>query len=105
MMYSLLSLRAGLNTMTRAERIQEGAAYYVGVYRRNPHLYARDYLRLRLKLFQKILIIMMNYCANIVFIGARGIGKTFISAVYCCIRCGLWPGTKICIASGTRGQA
>ena len=32
-------------------------------------------------------------------------GKTYLSAVYCVIRCILFPGTKICIASGTRGQA
>ena len=40
-----------------------------------------------------------------VFIACRGIGKTFLSAIYCVIRCILWPGTKVCIASGTRGQA
>ncbi len=33
------------------------------------------------------------------------IGKTFLSAIYCVVRCILYPGTKICIASGTRGQA
>lgn len=33
------------------------------------------------------------------------IGKTFLSAIYCVIRCILYPGTKICIASGSRGQA
>ena len=33
------------------------------------------------------------------------LGKTFLSAVYCVTRCILYPGTKVCIASGTRGQA
>lgn len=33
------------------------------------------------------------------------LGKSFLSAVYCVTRCILYPGTKICIASGTRGQA
>ena len=47
----------------------------------------------------------MNLCTAFVLIGARGIGKTFLSAVFCVIRCILYPGTKICIASGTRGQA
>ena len=28
-----------------------------------------------------------------------------MTAIFCCIRCILWPGTKICIASGTRSQA
>lgn len=39
------------------------------------------------------------------FIACRGLGKTFLSAVYCTVRCILYPGTKVCIASGTRGQA
>lgn len=91
--------------MSRYNKIIEGAAMYTAFYRRNPHLFAQHYLHLRLKLFQKILIIMMNYCVITVFIGARGIGKSFLIAVFCCIRCILWPGTKICIASGTRDQA
>ena len=48
---------------------------------------------------------MMNWSSTTVFIGSRGVGKTFLSAVFCVIRCILYPGTKICIASGTRGQA
>ena len=91
--------------MTRYQKIMEGAAQYTAFYRKNPHLFAQHYLHLRLKLFQKILLIMMNFCITTVFIGARGIGKTFLTAIFCCIRCILWPGTKICIASGTRGQA
>lgn len=47
----------------------------------------------------------MNYSTTMVFIGSRGIGKTFLSAVFCVIRCILYPGTKICVASGTRGQS
>lgn len=47
----------------------------------------------------------MNWSTTTVFIGSRGIGKTFLSAVFCVIRCILYPGTKICIASGTRGQS
>jgi len=45
------------------------------------------------------------WASTFVFIGSRGIGKTFLSAVFCVIRCILYPGTKICIASGTRGQS
>lgn len=89
----------------RNERIMTGAANYCGYYRCNPHRFAKDYLHLDLRLFQKILLIMMNMCTTTVFIGSRGIGKTFLSAVFCVIRCILYPGTKICIASGTRGQS
>lgn len=33
------------------------------------------------------------------------IGKSYLSAIFCVCRCILYPGTKICIASGTRGQS
>ena len=91
--------------MSRYERIWNNAVRDAAFYRRNPHLFARDYLHLDLRMFQKILLILMNYCAIFIFIASRGIGKTFLSAVFCVIRCILWPGTKIVIASGQRGQA
>lgn len=83
----------------------EGVAIWCAFYRSNPHRFAHDYLHLNLHTFQKILLAMMNWSSTTVFIGSRGVGKTFLSAVFCVIRCILYPGTKICIASGTRGQA
>lgn len=91
--------------MSRYNRVLNGAAVWCSYYRANPHRLAKDYLHLDLHLFQKILIVMMNWSAITVFIGSRGIGKTFLSAIFCVIRCILYPGTKICIASGTRGQS
>lgn len=90
---------------SRKERILAGVAQWCSYYRANPHRFAKDYLHLNLHLFQKILIVMMNWSTTTVFIGSRGIGKSFLSAVFCVIRCILYPGTKICIASGTRGQS
>lgn len=91
--------------MSRYEKVKEGAEIWIGFYRANPHRLAKDYLHLNLHLFQKILIVIMNWSSTTVFIGSRGIGKSFLSAVFCVIRCILYPGTKICIASGTRGQS
>ena len=91
--------------MSRIDKITAGAARWCSYYRANPHRFAKDYLHLNLHLFQKILIIMMNWSSTTAFIGSRGIGKSFLSAVFCVIRCILYPGTKICIASGTRGQS
>ena len=48
---------------------------------------------------------MMFWASTFVFSACRGIGKTFMSAVYCVSRSILYPGTRICIASGTRGQS
>lgn len=88
-----------------SRKILSGAAQWCSYYRANPHRFAKDYLHLNLHLFQKILIVMMNWSSTTAFIGSRGIGKSFLSAVFCVIRCILYPGTKICIASGTRGQS
>lgn len=89
----------------RYNKIMDGVGRWTAYYRANPHRFAHDYLHLNLHLFQKILLSMMDWSTTTVFIGSRGIGKTFLSAVYCCIRCILYPQTKIVIASGTRGQA
>lgn len=80
-------------------------AIWAAYYRSNIHRFAIDYLHIDLKLFQIILLNMMNKCSTLVFIACRGLGKTFLCAIFCCIRCILYPGTQICIASGTRGQA
>lgn len=91
--------------MTRYDKVLNGAAFWGSYYRHNPDLFARDYLHLELRTFQDILLVAMFWCSTFVFIACRGIGKSFLSAVYCVTRCILYPGTKICIASGTRGQA
>lgn len=90
--------------MSHQEAVLEGVAAWAGFYRSNPHRFAKDYLHLDLRLFQKILLVMMNLSTTFVFIACRGLGKTFLSAIFCCVRAILYPGTKICIASGTRNQ-
>lgn len=91
--------------MTRNDKILEGVGIWTAYYRARPYKFAEDYLHLDLKLFQAILLVAMNISTIFIMIAARGIGKSFLSAVFCVIRCILYPGTKICIASGTRGQA
>lgn len=90
--------------MTRQDKIAEGAAYWAAFYRANPWRFVRDYLHVDLKLFQKILLTMMMVSSSFAFIAARGIGKTFLSAIYATVRCILYPGTKVCVASGVRSQ-
>ena len=91
--------------MSRYQAILEGAAYWGAFYRYNPDKFAHDYLHLNLKRFQKLLLVMMFWSTTFVLIACRGLGKTFLSAIYCVIRCILYPGTQVRIASGTRGQA
>lgn len=91
--------------MNRNKKILEGAAYWAAFFRENPDEFVEQYLHIQLKLFQRILIVMMFASTIFVWIMSRGGGKSFLSAIYCCARCILYPGTRICIASGTRGQA
>ena len=90
---------------TREERVFEGIAAWVSFYRANPHRLVKDYLGVNLKLFQQIILMMMDRSVYSAYIASRGQGKSFLISVYCCVRCILYPGTKICIAAGRRSQS
>ena len=88
----------------KSEKILNGVAIWASFYRENPQRFAKDYLNLPLKLFQSFLIFAMMHNSHFMFWAARSIGKTWIAAVYCVIRCILFPKTKICVVSRTRTQ-
>ena len=82
--------------------IAERCAYY----RANPHRFAEDFIPgLKLRIFQKILLWAMFFSDNFYFIASRGLGKTYLVALFSVIRCILYPGTKIKVASYTFKQA
>mgnify|MGYP002552460483 CR=1 FL=1 len=90
--------------LSKAERVLNGVARWASFYRANPHRFAKDYLNIDLKVFQAILLYMMNESNYLMYLAARGQGKSFLIAVFCCVRCILYPGTQICVASKTRQQ-
>lgn len=90
---------------TKSERLMNGIALWCSFYRANPHRFAEEYLGIKLKLFQVFLLYMMNDSHYFMYLAARGQGKSWLIAVYCVIRCILFPGTKIVLASGTKGQS
>ena len=89
----------------KTDKLMEGVGIWTAFWRANPHRFAADYLNIQLKLFQKILLFVMNLCTVFNWISSRGAGKTYLVALYCVIRCILYPATKICVASGVRSQA
>lgn len=89
----------------RREAVLDGVREWASYYRANINRFVEDYFHIKLKLFQAIILLMMDKCSNLVFIACRGIGKTWLGAVFCCARCILYPTTKICVASGIRPQA
>lgn len=76
-----------------------------GYYRKNPHKLAEDYLGVKLHLFQIIILNAFFMCPQAVYLAARGQGKTYITALFCCIYAILYPGVKIVVASAVKGQA
>lgn len=54
----------------KAERILNGIGTWCSFYRANPHRFCKDYLNINLKLFQKILIVMMNISNFFIYIAS-----------------------------------
>ena len=88
----------------KTQKTMRTVARRASYYRENPHRFA-EVLGIHLKLFQKILIYAMMHYDFFMFIAARSTGKTFLTSLFCCIRCILYPGTKIVVCSGTLKQA
>ena len=74
-------------------------------WRRNLHLFVRDYLKLSLYPYQQIAIYKMGISNFICIIASRNDAKSFIIALYACCRCILYPGTLFVIGSATKGQS
>lgn len=89
----------------RTQRVMEVVAQRASFYRANPNRFARDYLNLHLKLFQQILLVYFFTNTHIIFLASRGLGKTFMLAIFCVCKAILYPGSKIVVASKTRKQA
>lgn len=78
---------------------------WITFFRRNLHRFASDYLGIKLYLYQAVMLYLMGICEFIVIIASRASAKSFITALYCCCKCILYPNSKIVLAAGTKGQA
>lgn len=54
------------------QRLFDGVAIWAAFYRYNPHRFAKDYLNVNLKLFQKILLFSMMTNHHFMYLAARG---------------------------------
>lgn len=86
---------------TTYEKQFNGFRRWTAYYRANPHAFAKEYLNIRLHLYQVILLWAMNKYNFFMYIASRGQGKSFLTAVYCVIRAILFPNSNIVLASGT----
>lgn len=76
----------------RNSAIMNGVAEWCAFYRENIHRFVADYLHVELRLFQKIILLMMNLCTITVFIASRGYLRRF-----------LWPLQSV-MAENQTGQ-
>lgn len=88
----------------KTDKIMNVVAKRCGYYRANPQRFCEEFLNIHLKLFQKIIIWAMMHYDAFYWIACRGIGKTYIVALFSVCRCILYPGTKIVAASYTFKQ-
>lgn len=88
----------------KTERMMNTIAERCAYYRENPQRFCEEFLNIQLKLFQKIIIWLMMHYDAFYWIACRGIGKTYIVALFSVCRCILYPGTKIIAASYTFKQ-
>lgn len=89
----------------KERKIMNTVAWKAAYYRANPHRYVKEVLDIDLRLFQKILLWAMMQYNYFMFIAARGMSKTWLTALFCVVRCILYPGSKIVVCSGTLKQA
>ncbi|MGP1411696.1 MAG: terminase large subunit domain-containing protein [Peptoanaerobacter stomatis] len=103
--YSKEKTFEGFNRNIRNDRIMQGVSIWASYYRTNPQRFVKEYLGLDLKWFQEILLYAMMVFSFFMFIASRGLGKTYLTALFCCVRCILYPGTKVVIVAGQKSQA
>ena len=96
--------RDGLSPNKR-ERLDEGIKIWTSFYRQNIHRFAIDYLGIQLKPFQVVLLYMIEKNLKSCLITSRGLGKSWLIALYCCCRAILYPGQKIIVSCETKEQS
>lgn len=74
-------------------------------FREYPHLFAKYYLNIELRPFQEIVLYQMFHNNHVNLNACRGLGKTWLIAVYAVIKCILYPGSKVCVTSSKLKQA
>jgi len=89
----------------KTEDFWENFEYYVTYYRNNPHRFCIEFLGINLHWWQQFILWMMWHTGNTIFLASRGIGKTYLTMVYCIAKSCLFPGTVIRVAAANKKQA
>lgn len=89
----------------KKDRLNEGMKIWTAFYRLNIHRFALDFLGLNLYPFQIILLYMMNIMYSTCLICARGLSKSYMTAIFLCCKAILYPNSLIVVSCSTKEQA
>ena len=89
----------------KKDRFEEGMKLWTSFYRANLQRFCIDYLQLNLYPFQMIMLYLMNIMYSTCFICARGLSKSYTTAVFLCARAILYPGQLIIVSCTTKEQS
>lgn len=83
---------------------------WICYWRLNIHRFVGEYLGLNVHIFQQILLYLMDApraksITSFIFFASRGLGKSWLTMVFCIAKCILYPGIQIKVASSTIRQA
>lgn len=87
-----------------AEFIQ-GSETLIAFYREYPEIAASDLLGVDLNDIQKVVLRAMWFKSYVMSVMCRGSGKTFLNAVFACLKAMLYPGYRIGLLAPTFRQA
>lgn len=87
------------------ENLLEGIGLWCSFYRENPGRLVEDYLKIDIHPFQHFLLYQLMHNYQNAIIGTRGIGKTWILALFSVVMCILYPGSIVVVSSKRKSQA
>lgn len=99
------NVNKAVENMSKDEKLRNGVKTWGSFYKENVHRFIEDYFEVELHTFQKIMIYLMSKNNFFMLIAARGMGKSFLVALYAMAICVLRPSLPVILASGTKGQA
>lgn len=81
--------------------------FMISFWRNNIHRFIKDFFQIQLHEFQEILLHEMTKqtLSAMILFASRGLGKSFLTALYVCAMCVLYPGIKVIVVAPTVSQS
>ena len=97
----IFSANIGKEAINKTESFENSFSLWIGYYKQFPHVFVEEYLGVKLKDFQILILYQMMHGNYTMFLASRGLGKTFLTAIFVLTMCILYPETKIVVAGGS----